>query len=421
MNASGTSGAVVSNTPEPGLKRIPTVTFSDPKLVPIAPERSTHISTWKILCIPHQVRSRSNSTSPRPSVVVNTFNPINIEREGSISKTGEPTLLESVLEEAMSPNAVSNPLKRENIMTNMDPRLPQDDGKLHVLFGATGSLSVFKLKHMIRKLEEIYGRDKICIQVILTNSATKFFAMKYMRKNKKQHNSIDTSFNSTNSNAGNITGNKKKVASLEKFSIQKTSSNSAASQTNNKQEEEKQMASTTGFPSTLGGSRTYSNSSNVVSQHPQIELPAHIQFWTDQDEWDVWRQRTDPVLHIELRRWADILVVAPLTANTLAKIALGLCDNLLTNVIRAWNPTFPIFLAPSMGSGTFNSIMTKKHFRIIQEEMPWVTVFKPSEKVMGINGDIGLSGMMDANEIVGKINKFALITDNQKRRLKIGK
>ena len=499
MNASGTSGAVVSNTPEPGLKRIPTVTFSDPKLGSLRSDveqtppnqvarqssekkaTSVHIAaeganqgrnlkdintkvpkdgeasassfstptsilsnadmgnnissllakklsftggTDSILNSdnssdsprkehPHfyvedplhtpSVRSRSNSTSPRPSVVVNTFNPINIEREGSISKTGEPTLLESVLEEAMSPNAVSNPLKRENIMTNMDPRLPQDDGKLHVLFGATGSLSVFKLKHMIRKLEEIYGRDKICIQVILTNSATKFFAMKYMRKNKKQHNSIDTSFNSTNSNAGNITGNKKKVASLEKFSIQKTSSNSAASQTNNKQEEEKQMASTTGFPSTLGSSRTYSNSSNVVSQHPQIELPAHIQFWTDQDEWDVWRQRTDPVLHIELRRWADILVVAPLTANTLAKIALGLCDNLLTSVIRAWNPTFPIFLAPSMGSGTFNSIMTKKHFRIIQEEMPWVTVFKPSEKVMGINGDIGLSGMMDANEIVGKI------------------
>ena len=186
-------------------------------------------------------------------------------------------------------------------MTNMDPRLPQDDGKLHVLFGATGSLSVFKLKHMIRKLEEIYGRDKISIQVILTNSATKFFAMKYMRKNKKQHNNMGTSFSSTNSNAGNLTNNKKNAASLEKFSIPKTPSNSAApSQTNIKSEEETQMASTTGFPSTLSGSRTFSNSSNTASQHPQIELPAHIQFWTDQDEWDVWQQRTDPVLHLSL-------------------------------------------------------------------------------------------------------------------------
>ena len=42
----------------------------------------------------------------------------------------------------------------------------------------------------------------------------------------------------------------------------------------------------------------------------------------------------DQVLHIELRRWADALVLAPLSANTLAKLAHGLCDNLLTCVVR---------------------------------------------------------------------------------------
>jgi phosphopantothenoylcysteine decarboxylase len=36
----------------------------------------------------------------------------------------------------------------------------------------------------------------------------------------------------------------------------------------------------------------------------------------------------DPILHIELRRWADIVLVAPCSANTLSKIAHGLCDNL---------------------------------------------------------------------------------------------
>ncbi len=39
------------------------------------------------------------------------------------------------------------------------------------------------------------------------------------------------------------------------------------------------------------------------------------------------------MLHIELRRWADILVIAPLDANTLAKMAGGLCDNLLVSCI----------------------------------------------------------------------------------------
>src|SRR5712664_1309528 len=36
----------------------------------------------------------------------------------------------------------------------------------------------------------------------------------------------------------------------------------------------------------------------------------------------------DPILHIELRRWADVVLIAPCSANTLSKIAYGLCDNL---------------------------------------------------------------------------------------------
>jgi phosphopantothenoylcysteine decarboxylase len=36
----------------------------------------------------------------------------------------------------------------------------------------------------------------------------------------------------------------------------------------------------------------------------------------------------NPILHIELRRWADVVLIAPCSANTLSKIAHGLCDNL---------------------------------------------------------------------------------------------
>ena len=43
--------------------------------------------------------------------------------------------------------------------------------------------------------------------------------------------------------------------------------------------------------------------------------------WVDKDEWNMWNERGDPVLHIELRKWADMLVLAPLDANSLAKIA----------------------------------------------------------------------------------------------------
>lgn len=49
-------------------------------------------------------------------------------------------------------------------------------------------------------------------------------------------------------------------------------------------------------------------------------IPAGVKLYTDDDEWRSWSSVGDRVLHIELRRWADALVVAPLSANTLAKV-----------------------------------------------------------------------------------------------------
>ena len=60
--------------------------------------------------------------------------------------------------------------------------------------------------------------------------------------------------------------------------------------------------------------------------------------------------RRDRVLHIELRRWADCLVLAPCGAGTLAKLAVGACDNLLCALFRAWDPCKAVVLAPAMNT-----------------------------------------------------------------------
>lgn len=65
----------------------------------------------------------------------------------------------------------------------------------------------------------------------------------------------------------------------------------------------------------------------------------------DEDEWHAWQTVGDPVLHIELRRWADVYVIAPLSANTLAKLANGLCDNIVTCVARAWDFNRPLLVS----------------------------------------------------------------------------
>jgi phosphopantothenoylcysteine decarboxylase len=88
----------------------------------------------------------------------------------------------------------------------------------------------------------------------------------------------------------------------------------------------------------------------------------------DEDEWPgqgrgQHYQRQDPVLHIELRRWADLLVIAPLDANTLAKLANGLADNCLTCVWRAWDPARPVVLAPAMNTLMWEHPATARHLR----------------------------------------------------------
>lgn len=64
----------------------------------------------------------------------------------------------------------------------------------------------------------------------------------------------------------------------------------------------------------------------VVTEHAkhffnQKDIHPNAELFTDSDEWQGWSKRGDPVLHIELSKWADIFVIAPLDANTLAKIA----------------------------------------------------------------------------------------------------
>ena len=56
-----------------------------------------------------------------------------------------------------------------------------------------------------------------------------------------------------------------------------------------------------------------------------------IRVYEDSDEWN-WKKRGDEVLHIELRKWADLMLIAPLSANTMAKITNGICDNLLVSL-----------------------------------------------------------------------------------------
>ena len=72
---------------------------------------------------------------------------------------------------------------------------------------------------------------------------------------------------------------------------------------------------------------------------------SRYQAYTDDD---FWQQVHSRPLHIHLAEWADLIVIAPLTANTLAKLVNGLADNLLTNIVLA--SVCPILVAPAMNT-----------------------------------------------------------------------
>jgi len=144
----------------------------------------------------------------------------------------------------------------------------------------------------------------------------------------------------------------------------------------------------------------------------------------DEDEWiEPWKRDTK-ILHIELRKWAHLLVIAPLSANTLAKVSCGFADNLLTSVIRAWdiNPMNPkrarIIVAPSMNSCMWDHPITTKQIRLLEEEWGvkgvnpdkgWIEVLRPQVKRLAC-GDFGQGGMCAWQEIVVVIEERLCLT-----------
>lgn len=193
-----------------------------------------------------------------------------------------------------------------------------------------------------------------------------------------------------------------------------------------------------------------------------LSMPCVDGVYMDADEWKEPWKRGDSILHIELRRWADLLVIAPLSANTMAKIVGGFADGILTSVVRAWdawgdldNDLAPpsgeqapvngnrkrkqkkhIIVAPAMNTAMWRHPITAKSLRVLEEEWGvhraskmaaqvvteeegqaiegqkkdagsdddggWFEVLRPQSKTLAC-GDVGDGAMMDWRDIVAVI------------------
>ena len=143
---------------------------------------------------------------------------------------------------------------------------------------------------------------------------------------------------------------------------------------------------------------SWDNYQNILNSKNMIEI------YRDQDEWQSYNTVGNKVLHIEMVKWADIFLIAPLSANTLAKISNGLCDNLLTCIARAWDYSKPMIVCPAMNTNMWNHLITKKHIELLKQ-FGNVIVVSPIVKKLAC-GDIGNGAMASLNDIVNIVVKY---------------
>ena len=119
--------------------------------------------------------------------------------------------------------------------------------------------------------------------------------------------------------------------------------------------------------------------------------------------------------HIELARWADAILIAPATANTIARLSSGRADDLLSTITLAFDG--PIGLAPAMNQAMWGDERTQSNIKNLKDKN--FLLYGPGSGEQAC-GDVGLGRMLEPPEIIGSFaslfeagslsNKSILIT-----------
>ncbi len=130
---------------------------------------------------------------------------------------------------------------------------------------------------------------------------------------------------------------------------------------------------------------------------------ATMQALTGQPAWsDLWDERVpDSMGHIELSRDRDLIVVAPASADFLAKLAHGLADDLLSTVALARR--CPLLVAPAMNAGMWENPATRRNVCALRDD--GVLVAGPAAGDQAC-GETGMGRMLEAAELLAEIEAF---------------
>ena len=107
--------------------------------------------------------------------------------------------------------------------------------------------------------------------------------------------------------------------------------------------------------------------------------PVHSSFFNQDDEEAVWNN------HVELALWADIMLIAPATANTLSKMTTGNCDNLL--IAAYLSAKCPVYFAPAMDLDMYKHPSTLSSFSALKQFGNIMIPAETGELASGLSGE----------------------------------
>ncbi|WNW02094.1 bifunctional phosphopantothenoylcysteine decarboxylase/phosphopantothenate--cysteine ligase CoaBC [Tenacibaculum sp. HL-MS23] len=122
--------------------------------------------------------------------------------------------------------------------------------------------------------------------------------------------------------------------------------------------------------------------------------PVHSTFYEKEDENELWNN------HVDLGLWADVMIVAPATANTLSKMTNGTCDNLL--LATYLSAKCPVYFAPAMDLDMYQHPSTKKSLDSLQD---FGNILIPATSGELASGLVGEGRMAEPEDIVSFIEK----------------
>lgn len=120
--------------------------------------------------------------------------------------------------------------------------------------------------------------------------------------------------------------------------------------------------------------------------------PVYSDFYGDNGTWNS---------HVEMALWADVMIIAPCTANTLAKMTHGMCDNLV--IATYMSAKCPVFIAPAMDLDMYAHPSTRQNIELAEDYGHFIIPAETGELASGL---IGQGRMAEPETIVKAVENF---------------